>query len=853
MRAAVSAESANASVAERDDAETETLTPSGESPREAPASGASPLARAEREAAGPPFALVLGLFLFSGATGLVDQLCFSKYLSYVVGSTAHAVSAVLAAFMTGLALGAHLGGKISSRVERPLFGYGLLELVVAASVALSPLAFGALTPLYVALARAAPSSIATISAVRWLLAMLLVVVPTAAMGATLPLLSRAIGGRSHDGEADGVSESRLGALYATNTLGGAVGALLAAYAVLPALGIRSTLFASASLSALVGALAVTFGRHARVLERIDSEVATSSALSAPTSARRVRPRAELATAELVVLTPLAFASGFLVFACEVVFTHLLALVIGNSAYAFGLILAIFLLCLFFGASRAAAWQRRFGDAALPLGLGGSALALALTLPVWDRLPSLFAGTGWLFTTFAARETVRAVAAFVVLVVPTTLMGLTFPLLLQRVAATVQVGRLVGRLTAINTIGAVTGSLATGYFVLPALGSQRSIVAIAAAFAVAAIAAPARAATLRLLGPLLGAAGVLVAFLIPRWDLARLTCGLNVYFDTKETTEQILYLHEDIHGGVTSVTVKPDGVHTLYTNGKFQGNDGWELNAQRYFAHYSTPFVSNVDSALVIGLGTGTTLGTLLTYPWKRVDVAEISPSIVEAAGRFFKHTNRGALSDPRVVLHHADGRNFLLVSDARYDLISMELSSVWFAGAANLYSREFYALARAHLKPQGVLQQWVQLHHIRSRDFASILHTLKLEFGHAALLYGGGQGILIASSQPLRISSAHLNELASVPQIRETVPDGRSLLDLPKDVLVTDSGLEDYVEEVARAEGLGSGELLSSDDNLHLEYGTPRGNVLPWASREELVKRLLRHREESAIAAMWVQ
>ena len=140
---------------------------------------------------------------------------------------------------------------------------------------------------------------------------------------------------------------------------------------------------------------------------------------------------------------LAFVSGALVFAAEVVFTHLLALIIGNSAYAFGLILAAFLSCLFLGASRAAWAQRRFGDAALPLGLAASGLGLAVSLPLWDKLPYFFDNTGEVLTSFAAREATRGVAAFLMLLVPTTLMGLTFPLLLQRVARYSHVGALGG--------------------------------------------------------------------------------------------------------------------------------------------------------------------------------------------------------------------------------------------------------------------------------------------------------------------------------------------------------------------------------------------------------------------------
>jgi spermidine synthase len=777
-----------------------------------------------------PFGPTVALFVASGAAGLVDQVCFSKYLSYVVGSTAYAVSAVLAAFMTGLALGAYLGGKWAARIRRPLFAYGVLEVVVALAVVVTPLEFDALTSLYASLARKAPDSVALLSALRWLVALAIVIVPTTAMGATLPILTRALPAATR--------EPRLGALYAANTSGGAVGALLAAYVVLPLLGLGGTLFAAAAVSGLVGVAALALGREVGV--------AVETPAPAP-KAERPGTWVEPEGAEASVLVGLAFLSGFLAFAAEVVFTHLLALLIGNSAYAFGLILAVFLCCLFAGAALASRVRKRLGEGALALGLAATGLALALTLPAWDRLPLLFASLGGNVTSFGGREAVRAFAAFAILCVPTTVMGLTFPLLLQRVARSSEASRWVGRLTSVNTVGAVVGSLGTGYFLLPWLGSQRSLIAIAFLFACGALGAAAlRAASSRTAVIALAVGTGLLALLMPRWNLVRMTGGANVYFEKWVEPDSIPYLKEDVHGGVTSVSRVKD-VLTLYTNGKFQGNNGWEMSAQRFFAHYPSLFVERFDRALVIGLGTGTTLGTLAAYPWRKIDVVEISPAIVEAADRYFQACNHGAINDPRVAIHHEDGRNFVLVTEHRYDLIGIELSSIWFAGAGNLYSREFYRLVRDRLSPTGVFQQWLQLHHVTRRDLATVIGTLRGEFKHVALFYGGGQGILVASETPLRASETRLALLESRPGFQSVLPDERRLSELTRDILVLDAGLDAFLDETAATLGLPRASLVSTDGSLYLEYATPRGNVLPWATRDALVRDLLRFREPDAI------
>lgn len=794
-----------------------------------------------------PLALLVPIFGASGAMALVDQVCFAKYLSYVLGSTAHAVSAVLGAFMTGLALGALAGGKWSAHSRRFFSAYGAAELAVAVSVAMTPWGFAALEPLYVSLARAVPDSLWISSILRWLVAFGLVVIPTTAMGATLPLLSQAV--RASEAQPD----RSLGALYAANTLGGAIGALGCAYALLPWLGLSATLYWSAAASGFIGVAALIIDRLPVPAKRARASGGAGERSPRASEGRDVSETQDPAAPqrEWIWLAVLAIASGALVFGAEVVFTHLLALIIGNSAYAFGLILAVFLCCLFFGASQSNRAQRRLGESALVLGLLAAAAMLALTLPLWDKLPLLFDGAGRFLPSFAAREALRAAVAFAILVVPTTSMGLTFPLLLQRVAVVAELGRVVGRLTALNTVGAVAGSLFAGYALLPVLGSRGSLMAIAGAYfalGVGTRVVASRGRALRFDRAAIGLGALTAAALAfgPPWDLTRLTAGTNVYFESPEPPDRLVMLREDVQGGVTTVT-STNGILTLYTNGKFQGNTGWEMQAQRMFAHYPSLFVDSFDRALVIGLGTGTTLGTLGAYPWRRIDVVEISEAIVEATSHFAE-ANRNVLEDPRVHLHIGDGRNHLMVDPERYDLISMELSSIWFAGASSLYSSEYYALVSEHLRPHGVFQQWVQLHHIERRTFAAILNTLRKHFYEVVLFYGGGQGVLVASNHRLVASRTRLERLAST--VASFVPRGRTLIEFVDDVLVLDGGLDEFIEFAATEAGEPVDALISTDDNLYLEYATPRGNVLPWSTRDALVRELLRFRDDSRVQSL---
>ncbi|WP_437314163.1 fused MFS/spermidine synthase [Sorangium sp. So ce385] len=787
------------------------------------------------------FPLVAALFFVSGATGLLYEVAFSKLLAYVFGATAYAVSTVLAAFMGGLALGAHLGGRHAAAARRPLVVYGALEAIVGAICAVSPFLFEALTSAYVAVARAAPDSLALLTVARAALTALVVVVPTVAMGATLPVLSRILrAGAAPDGAppAEHDAARRLASLYAINTAGGAAGALSGAYVVLPLLGIRGALWSAAIANLTLGAVAISAGLRGPALAPPAAAADEPEARSpeAPSSRAPLPPAG--GRAEASFLLPLAFASGFLVFAAEVVETHLLALLIGNSAYAFGLMLAVFLVCLAIGAARSPALARRHGEGALWRGLVATALALAATTPLWDQLPRLFAFAGKHVDGWAGREACRALAALAILALPTLCMGTTFPLLLARAAAHADVAARVGRLTSANTLGTIAGSIITGYLILPALGSERALFAIALAFALTAVLAAARARAELPRALAAAAAAAALAALAPRWDMARLTSGANVYFAMGPRPERIDFVREDVHGGVTTVARRA-GVTTMYTNGKFQGDDGPEMTAQRRFAHFPSLFVRRPRAALVIGLGTGTTTGTIAAYPFERIDVAEISPAIVEASRRFFAGPSLDALDDPRVRLSLNDGRNELLVAaEGRYDLIAIELTSVWFAGAASLYSREFYELARSRLAEGGVLQQWVQLHHIRRRELAVVIRTMRSAFPHVALFVGGAQGILVASAAPLIASEARLAALDARPALQATLAGAR-LADLLDDLVTSGDDLDRLVADAAED----GGPILSTDDNLYLEYATPKGNVLPYgASLDAALALLSRYR-----------
>ena len=763
-----------------------------------------------RSLAGGPdrLSLIAVLYGLSGGLGLVYEVAFNKYLALVFGATAYASSAVLVAFMGGLALGAYLAGRVERRIRRPLLAYALVELTIGAFCMFAPLTFSWLSHVYVAAVAKNPGSLAMLSALRAGLAVVVVLLPACGMGATLPLLARFV-----QREDPAFARRRLARFYAINTFGGAAGSLISAYAVIPALGLAWTMRTAAALSLAIGVVAFVVGWRAWYAET-------------PGDADEAPDAAELPFTDALVLSA---GSGLLVFGCEVVFVHLLALVIGTSVYAFGLMLAIFLVCLSLGTPLATVLARRCGSGAPAIAFATAGLALLASLIVWDRLPGLFIALGPSVRTWTARELTRGLASALALVVPVVAMGTTFPLVL-RAARARSVGADVGRLTVANTLGSIVGSIAGGFVVLPALGSQRGLIAIGLAYLGfawfarrhAAAGHPSRARN-HVTG--LVAAAMVLAVILPRWNLARLTSGANVYFDEGVVPQGVVESsREDVHGGVTTVVRGADGTRTLLTNGKFQGNDTREVTDNQGFAHLPVVFAKQRQRAMVIGLGTGTSAGTMAAYDFENIDIVELSPAIVDAARDVFGGVNRHVLDDPRVRVILEDGRNVLLTRQQKIDVVSVELTSVWFAGAGNLYNKEFYELVAARLAEGGVLQQWFQLHHTNRRIVAATMASLRSVFPHVLAVVSGHQGLLLASMEPLVVRRDHVADLELLKDVRATL-DGAHLIDYVKRVLVDENGIDRFLFETADRASVDLAELISTDDNMFLEYATPKTNV----------------------------
>ena len=818
------------------------------------------------------------LFFFSGASSLIFETIFTRLLTYTFGNTAYAVSTVLAAFLGGLALGAHFIGRWVDRRGASLLTYGTLELLAGAYCLFIPGLFVLLTKAYVGLYHSLHLGMWALTGVRFGLAAMVILLPTFLMGGTLPVLARCV--------ASAVEEFQplVDRLYAWNTLGAAVGVLASTYLLMPSLGVRGTIHVACAVN-----LAIFLGTAAWSRQ---GSLTAANALPAPTPIKDGDPRRR-------VLLVAAFLTGLAALGYEVVWTHVLGFLVGNTVYAFGVMLFTFLCGLGWGAhwvahhlTRSALWPRALAASQLFLGV-----AVFITLPLWSRLPDLFAqglgraevwdkagiaailaarmaylgwrmarrgrraGVPWArllelvaefvllaslvsinlhtlgqyeVTGFVVAELLRFLCAFYLLILPCVLLGISFPLLLNLASEGGGVGASVGGVYAANTLGTVVGSVLTGFLVLPFLGSHATLQAAAAlnlllGLGFALLLVPLTRARRWVLGLVVASLVLLVCGGSAQWDARSLTRGTYVYFDSGWHSDRVLYFAEDVQGGLTSV-ISTGRIRILLSNGKFQGDDTREVPEQVRFALTPILFTPRFERALVIGLGTGNTLRAVSLFPFQKIDVVEIAPHIVEAAREWFEKVNAGVLDrDPRVKLTVADGRNFLLLTRERFDLITIEVTSIWISGEADLYNREFYELCRGHLSDRGVLQQWVQIHHMRPQDLRVILNTAAQVFPHVAFFLGPEQGLLIASPGPLECDARQLAALEALPGVRDELGGLRipSLWSLLGELMLFDSSFRAATGALPGARGLPE-DFSSTDDRPYLEYQTPKGNTLPY-------------------------
>lgn len=665
----------------------------------------------------------------SGMCALVYQVAWLRELRLVFGASTPASAAALAVFMGGLGYGSLRLSRRAERTRRPLDLYASLELLVAVSAAITPALTWAVRWGYVALGGTTRLGTAGGTLVRLVASALVLLPPTFLMGGTLPAAVRAA-------ESDADPGRRVAALlYGANTLGAVLGATLTTFVLIEIFGTHLTLWMGCAVNALV---AVAARSVARGLPRAPRTNEASPVLATTTLTTRF-------------VLGASGAVGFVFLLLELVWYRMLAPLLGGSTYTFGLILAVALLGVGGGGLLYA--RRRDGSPTLVTFAASCALeALFVALPfaLGDRLALVALvlrplGTVGLWGHVLGWTLVTAVVVFPAALVA----GYQFPLLIallgqgrERVAA--HVGLAYGW----NTAGAIAGSLAGGFVLLPwlsAIGSWKLAVAGLGALGTAALfvhqrsharcrrelAWPLALVSLSLIA-VFGADGPTAV-----WRHSPIGTGRADHVAGYKTKNELRHwLNEQRY----AVTWDTDGressiaLHRLYDtafimNGKTDGSALGDATTQIMGGLLGALVHGHVERALVIGLGTGSTAGWLGAIPEvQTVDVVEIEPAI-EVVARELAAVNHDVLDNPKVRFFAGDAREVLLTTPKRYDLVFSEPSNPYRAGIASLFTREFYEAVRARLAPGGVFVQWVQGYDIDGESVRIVYTTLSQVFG----------------------------------------------------------------------------------------------------------------------------
>lgn len=764
---------------------------------------------------------IFACFFISGMAGLIYEILWIRMLGLIFGHTVYAITAVLVVFMGGLALGSYMCSRIIDRVQNLLKLYGLFEIGIGFYCLCIPWMMELIKRAYLQLAGSLDLSYASFTMTQFFLVSLVLLFPTTLMGATLPILSRFF---VKDLATVG---QRVGTLYALNTFGAVLGTYLAGFELLPALGMRLTLFVAATLNIGIGVLILLFDRRLRQHFITENTVP----MTQQTVSEVPKPFALPWSFKSWLLVGGFAFSGAASMIYEVSWTRALSLIIGSSTYAFSTMLLSFLVGIAAGSAFFARITKKYSISpdwfvGLQLIIG---LSAAMVYPFFDRLPELFLTAFRISHSYSFILFIQTVISFAAMFLPTFFIGATFPCVVQILSRGLHhVGLDIGRIYAFNTIGAIIGSFASGVILIPMIGIQSSIklaIAINLLVGLGLFLIYFQKTVLRMAMSVGMAVFIVVVMLMPTWNQKVMSSGVAVYgpeylgssvsgsYQSSLKNEKILFYKE----GISSTVTVHQSKETTYlrVNGKTDASNGSDMHTQLMLGHIPALLHPDPKKALVIGLGSGITVGALLQYPLNQIDVVEIEPAIIEASS-FFKKENRDALADPRVKLNIADGRNFLFMTPKHYDLIVSEPSNPWIGGVSTLFTVEFFDLVRQHLNPNGIMTQWFHGYSMTPEDVQMVVASFRTVFPYATLwMTSQSDYLLVGTLGPLAVDLNRLmNSFEKNPLFRQDME--RMKIASPVAVL-SDFFLDD--KDLSR---LTDGADLNTDDRLALEFSSPR-------------------------------
>jgi len=765
--------------------------------------------------------LLQGMVFLSGFACLIYQILWMRQLGLFFGNTSHAAALTLAVFFAGIAGGSWFWGRRSERLTKPLRAYGRLELGIAiagATVLASPALCQAVYPL---LYGQEGSGFGLLSfKILWTLVM--VFPPAFLMGGTIPILGQCLIRRQAE---FGTTAARI---YAVNTIGAACGAFATAFVLIGQLGFRLTCIVAMGVSLVAAALAFQLSKKADDVPEVNHSPPSRSAAKASKKSALAPDGTQMLRRQIGIL---AFLSGFNLLALEVLWTRMFAQVHENSVYSFSSVLIIVLVCLALGAwlaSKLACGKIPASQSFLLLtSLGGAALCFSpfLFLLLTNNLSMLPSDT-----TFAAYVVRLFGTGFLSIGPACLLLGAVFPFLMkgEQQFAT-HAGKSFGRLSALNTIGAILGSLVCGFLLLQWLGMWRSIQVVAISYLLIALLTP--TAKNRINRAAKAAALTMIVLALTLLNPTKLPTSTTKTADGQKET-----IVEKWEASDCTVTVVKNsrGNFAIKINSNY-GLGSTEDPLQMFQARIPLLAFPDTDSVFFLGMGTGITAGEALDKnDFKKIEkvvVSELSPSVAAASKKYFAggtgepDLTNGLYVDPRAKVLIEDGRNHLMGTRDQYAMINADLFLPYGRGTGDLYSREHFQQVKNRLTTDGVFVQWLPLYQVSEQEFGIIANTMLSVFPQVSLWRGNFQPgaervALVGHQNHSPVPACTLD----VERDKQYAVAGASHLDMQELMLPINRQtiLLFYCGNLTLAADLFAEYPLNTDDRPIIEFGTPR-------------------------------
>jgi predicted membrane-bound spermidine synthase len=696
----------------------------------------------------PPRWLYFAMFTVSGFSGLIYESIWSHYLKLFLGHAAFAQSLVLVIFMGGMAIGAWLVSRYSSRWKMPLLAYAIVEVVIGLLAMVFHDVFQSIIDVFYFSILPGIGTPTVGSLLKWSAAALLIFPQSVLLGMTFPLMSAGILRRYPS-----TPGGSLAMLYFTNSIGAAIGVLVSGFWLISEVGLPGTIFTAGLLN--IG-LAITVW----VLIKLDPDPIAPAIPAAESESSEAR---EVTSLFLVA----AFITGAASFIYEIGWIRMLSLVLGSTTHSFELMLSAFITGLAFGGL----WiKRRIDNVGDPVRFSGRVqilmgTAALLTLPVYSMsfewMVGLISALQYTDAGFAVFNLFSHLIALAVMLPATFLAGMTLPLFTFVMMKSGNGEKAIGRVYAANTFGAIVGVVFAINIGLPLLGLKNLIVFGAALDVILGIVLIARSTesrrTLQVVGSSLVGV-VAIGIILFGFSLDQRVLISGVYRDgfirTPDAVE-VMYF-EDGKTASISLAKFPNGLVAIATNGKpdaaiYMGDENdHSLDEITMVEIGSLPLAYKPDARIIanIGMGSGLTTQTLLASPdIERVDTIEIEPKMAEAAERGFRKRVERTFNDPRSFIQIEDAKTFFSLQNRRYDMILAEPSNPWVSGVASLFSAEFYNTITNYLVEDGLFVQWLQLYEFNDLLVISVLKALSPNFSDYVIYNTGDGDILIIAKK----------------------------------------------------------------------------------------------------------